>query len=90
MKSVRAVVTGRVQGVWFRAHTRDRARELGVRGFVRNLSSGDVELVAVGEDVSVDALVQWVHQGPPMAVVHGVVVEPLESDEEYRDFQVRY
>ena len=68
-KKVRAIVSGRVQGVWYRAHTRDKARELGLHGYVRNLADGDVEIVAQGEQSAVDALIDWSWTGPPMAQV---------------------
>ncbi len=90
MKKVRAVVTGRVQGVWFRAATRDKAKQLGVNGYVRNLASGAVELVAEGDDSEVDRFIQWARQGPPLARVNDVDVEILRYDAEYSDFRVRY
>ena len=90
MKKVRAVVTGRVQGVWFRAATRDKAKQLGVNGYVRNLASGTVEFVAEGDDSEVDRFIQWARQGPPLARVDDVEVEILQYDAEYNDFRVRY
>ncbi len=90
MKKVRAVVTGRVQGVWFRAATRDKAKQLGVNGYVRNLASGAVEFVAEGDDSEVDRFIQWARQGPPLARVDDVDVEILQYDAEYNDFRVRY
>jgi acylphosphatase len=90
MKKVRVRVCGRVQGVWFRASTVDKARELGVNGYVRNLPNGDVEFVAAGDDRQVDALVDWARHGPPLAHVDDLTVEPLESDEEFRGFRSAY
>ncbi len=90
MKKVRAVVIGRVQGVWFRAATRDKAKQLGVNGYVQNLVNGDVEFVAEGDDSEVDRLLQWARQGPPLARVDDVDVEILQYDNEYNDFRVRY
>jgi acylphosphatase len=90
IKRVRAVVSGRVQGVWYRAYTRDKAVEVGVGGYVRNLLDGTVEIVAEGEAAEVDALLAWARQGPPAAEVTGVVVDELEPGEGFRDFQVRY
>lgn len=90
MKKVRAVVTGRVQGVWFRAATRDKAKQLGVNGYVWNLASGAVEFVAEGDDSEVDRLLQWARQGPPLARVDEMDVEILQYDAEYNDFTVGY
>jgi acylphosphatase len=58
-----------VQGVFYRASTRQRAHELGCRGYARNLPDGRVEVLAVGEPTAVHALVEWLRQGPPAAHV---------------------
>jgi len=65
-------VSGRVQGVFFRASTRERAQQLGCRGYARNLGDGRVEVLAVGEPAAVDALVAWLWHGPPAAHVADV------------------
>jgi acylphosphatase len=58
-----------VQGVFYRASTRQRAQELGCRGYAHNLADGRVEVLAVGEPAAVHALVEWLRQGPPAAHV---------------------
>jgi acylphosphatase len=68
-------IKGRVQGVCFRDSTRQRAGELGVRGWVRNRRDGDVEVLAEGPRDRVDALVAWCHKGPPAARVEQVLVQ---------------
>ena len=90
MKKVHVIVTGQVQGVWFRASTADKAREIGVNGYVRNLPDGSVEFVAAGDDHEVDALVLWAKHGPPLADVDEVKVTPLDTDEEFTGFRVAY
>jgi len=90
MKKVRATVTGRVQGVWFRVHTRDKATELGVTGFVRNLPDGSVEIVAHGEDSLIDALMDWARIGPPLAEVTEVRIREMAEDAEFDSFEVMY
>jgi acylphosphatase len=90
MKRVHVTITGQVQGVWFRASTADKARELGVNGYVRNLPDGNVELVAAGENRKVDALIEWAKEGPPLANVDEVRVEPLDTDEEFSGFGIAY
>lgn len=62
-------VTGRVQGVAFRAATRDQARSLGLVGQVRNLPDGRVEVLACGEEAPLQTLDTWLHHGPPAARV---------------------
>ncbi|HET6835065.1 MAG TPA: acylphosphatase [Acidimicrobiales bacterium] len=74
---VRAVVAGRVQGVWFRESCRREAERLGVSGWVHNLRDGRVELEAQGGRAAVDALVAWAHQGPRLAIVESVTVDAL-------------
>lgn len=78
----RAWVSGRVQGVNFRAATGRRASSLGVVGHARNLRDGRVEVLAIGAAPAVEALIAWLHEGPPMAQVIGVRVEtvPLPAD----------
>lgn len=61
-----------MQGVFYRAATRERAQQLGCRGYARNLADGRVEVLAVGEPAAVDALVEWLWQGPPAAQVQDV------------------
>lgn len=75
MRRVRAIITGRVQGVSYRASTATEARRLGVVGWVKNNSDGSVELEAEGDDDKVSALLAWCENGPPMARVTNVSTE---------------
>jgi acylphosphatase len=77
----RCIVSGRVQGVFFRASTARRAGELGVRGHACNLPDGTVQVLAVGSADAVDALCAWLHQGPPAARVEAVSIEPVPLPE---------
>ncbi len=72
------IVSGRVQGVFFRDTTMRMAIELGVSGFARNLADGTVEVLACGHEGAVDALCQWLSQGPDRARVDNVVCETQE------------
>lgn len=89
MSNVRVgvVVSGRVQGVYFRDTCRDRARAERVVGWVRNRSDGTVEAEFEGSSEAVGAMVAWCHAGPPRARVDGVVSEPREPVGE-RTFRV--
>jgi acylphosphatase len=82
MKRARVVVSGSVQGVFFRTETRDRARSLGVAGWVRNVPDGTVEAVFEGDDEKVDSMVEWCRRGPSGAVVEDVEVEWVEPEGE--------
>jgi acylphosphatase len=74
-------VVGCVQGVGFRLATQDKARALGVLGWVRNLGDGSVEVRARGSSQSVDQLIAWLWQGPPTAKVHTVQVTDSVGDD---------
>lgn len=86
----RFVVTGRVQGVNFRAATRAAARGWGLRGWVRNLTDGDVEVLACGGTTAVEQLERWLWQGPPAARVSDVRRKAMSSTEDYTSFEVVY
>ncbi len=87
-RRVRAVVTGRVQGVSYRASTAAEARRLGVVGWVRNLADGRVELEAEAPPDAVAALLTWCEHGPPAARVTHVAVEELEPTGIDRSFAI--
>jgi acylphosphatase len=74
----RCIVSGRVQGVFFRASTREQALRLGVHGLARNLPDGRVEVLACGSRESVDGLCEWLQSGPPQAAVTGVECSVVE------------
>lgn len=78
---VRVLVTGRVQGVFFRESTRREADRLGVSGWVRNLPDGRVEALFDGPPAAVDELMRWCHRGPDGALVEGVQMSPDEGIE---------
>lgn len=67
--AARFIVTGKVQGVFFRASTREQARALGLSGVARNRDDGSVEVIAVGDATAIDALADWLRRGPPLARV---------------------
>jgi acylphosphatase len=77
----KCLVTGRVQGVFYRAAARQRARELGVTGYARNLPDGRVEVLACGLPEAVDSLCKWLWEGPPSARV--TAVDCVEVDAEH-------
>jgi DNA ligase D-like protein (predicted 3'-phosphoesterase) len=87
-KAVRATVRGRVQGVFFRATTAERARELGALGWVRNAEDGTVLVHIEGPEAAVDALLAFLAEGPPGAAVEAVETEPAKV-EGHEQFGVR-
>ena len=82
-------VTGRVQGVFFRAWTSDEARALGITGWVRNCSDGTVEARLEGEPENLDRLIGLLHEGPPGARVERVEVEDTDV-EQLGAFKIRH
>lgn len=77
----RCFVSGRVQGVFYRASTRQKAIELGCAGYARNLPDGRVEVLVIAEPQAVEALIEWLWRGPPSAQVTNVEVISHELDE---------
>jgi acylphosphatase len=82
--SIRCIASGKVQGVWYRAATQDRARQLGVTGWARNLPDGRVEVIACGERANVLQLHVWMKQGPEKAEVTDVSYEEIAWQEHDR------
>lgn len=86
---VHLIASGRVQGVWFRQSTVERARALGLTGWVRNLPDGRVEVVAEGDRASLEVLVAYCRQGPPLARVTSVEVAHEEPEGTFTSFEAR-
>lgn len=89
-KRFRSIVSGRVQGVCFRAATEDEAYILGVKGIVKNRSDNSVEVVVEGEEAVLTKLLEWLYHGPTSAVVTEVKTVWEEPTGEYTDFRVVY
>ena len=75
---IHCFVSGKVQGVWFRASTQDKAKELGLTGWARNLADGRVEVIACGTPEKINELHEWLKLGPELASVSGVTREDIE------------
>ena len=84
------IVSGRVQGVFFRQNTLNKAKELGVLGWVKNLPDGRVEAVLEGEKEKVERMVDWVKKGPASASVEKVEIDWQDYRGELKSFQLRY
>jgi len=83
------LVSGKVQGVFFRSGVKKIADELHIFGWVRNIDDGRVEAVFEGEQVNVEKMIEWCRKGPSYANVKGVQVIPEEFKGEFKDFSVR-
>ena len=89
VKRIRVIVSGRVQGVGFRYFVLRVAAKLSVCGWVRNLGSGDVEVVAQGEPAVLEEILRQLRTGPPGAYVQNVAVAWTEADAELAGFDMR-
>lgn len=76
----KAWVTGKVQGVWFRASTKQQADKLGISGYAKNLNDGRVEVLMCGSETTVETLLAWLEEGPPMAIVNELKVEDVAGE----------
>lgn len=92
MPRVRAhvIAEGRVQGVFFRSYTQERAYQWGIAGWVKNRSDGKLEAVFEGEEEKVKKMVDWCRKGPPGAHVVDVKVSWEEATGEFDSFQIKY
>jgi acylphosphatase len=81
------LVKGKVQGVFYRQSTREKAKELQITGSVKNLPDESVEIIATGGPVQLQQLIEWCRQGPPRAVVIDLNVTPL-SLQSFNDFSI--
>ena len=91
MKKMHAYVSGKVQGVFFRSNTADMANRLGVKGWVRNLNNGKVEVLAQGSQDKLSELLKWLRRGSVFSKVERVNHEFSDTgDETYRNFTIHY
>ena len=89
MKTVRIIISGRVQGVYFRTFTQKQALKLGITGFVANISNGNVEVVACAKAEKLECFINYCHKGPLMAKVENVIVSDYNTTEIFTEFEIR-
>jgi acylphosphatase len=85
--TVRLIISGKVQGVFFRASARDIANALGVTGWVKNNQAGNVEILASGNDVSIKQLIAWCRKGPANARVSHIDIAE-EEEKKFENFSI--
>jgi len=85
---IHIIVKGRVQGVYFREFTKRQALSLGLRGTVKNLGDGSVEIFARGDDRSLESLKKWCWEGSPYSTVDNVIVTDISIEEDWSSFRV--
>lgn len=90
MKTVHIIVSGKVQGVFFRDYTLRQAQQLGVSGWVRNLPNGSVEAMIKGRKGKINTMIEWFHNGSPLSQVTEVRADEVLPIEKLRSFEIRY
>lgn len=89
IKQTRILIEGRLQGMQFRLKTEEKARQLGLVGFVRILSDGRIEIEAQGEDPQLEALLAWCQEEPHGSQIKSILYRYDEISKQYGDFSVR-
>ncbi len=84
------VITGRVQGVYFRAYTKDAAEQYKINGWVKNKSDGTVEAVIQGKKEDIEQMIQWFHTGSPASSVNNVIVKDKPGSPNFTEFEIKY
>lgn len=85
---VRLIISGQVQGVFFRRSAKEEADKLGLGGWIRNQSDGSVEVLAVGSKEKLEKFVAWCKKGPPLARVDNVEVDWQDTEEDFDHFDI--
>lgn len=88
MRQIRIRINGKVQGVWYRKSTKIKADELGLKGTVQNLANGKVEVLALGGEEELHALIEWCKIGPQFAVVKSLTVEDQNTPQQFEGFKI--
>jgi len=89
MKLTQMLVKGKVQGVFFRANTQKKAKLLGLKGYVRNLESGDVQVIVSGVDEKIDMLLDWINRSPEGSEVNDIELKTFDVDKVFKTFSIR-
>ena len=89
MKCIHLIVSGRVQGVFFRDNTRKKALGLGISGYAKNLPDGNVEVVAQGDEIKLNEFIEFVKKGPGIAKVTDMKIKHREL-ENFKGFEIRH
>lgn len=88
-KRIHILVSGRVQGVFFRESARKKAKELGLTGWVKNLANGQVEAVFEGDEAAADEMIAWFRQGPAFAKLDDFKIIEDDYRGDFRDFEIK-
>jgi acylphosphatase len=76
LKTITVLIQGKVQGVFYRQSAKDKAKEIGITGFVKNQPDGSVYAIATGTEEQLSLFIDWCQQGPPKAIVTNIEIQP--------------
>ena len=88
--NVHVIISGRVQGVFFRASTKQKAEQLGITGWVRNTHDGCVEAIFEGEENKINEMIEWCHHGPSFSKVNNVEIKKQNPINGFDKFSIKY
>ncbi|UCH71736.1 MAG: acylphosphatase [Thermoplasmatales archaeon] len=88
--NVHVIISGKVQGVWFRVSTKQKAEQLGINGWVKNTHEGDVEAILQGEEEPVKEMIEWCRHGPALAKVKKVKIKNKTQTRIFDGFHIIY
>lgn len=83
-------ISGKVQGVYFRAHTKDQAEKLGLKGFVKNMADGSVMATVEGTSEQLNAFINWCKEGSPNSNVKNVEISYVKNHDSFNGFEIRF
>jgi acylphosphatase len=89
MRKVKILVSGRIQGVYFRLFTQNKAKHFGIKGSAKNLADGRVEIIAEASGIAIEKFIKWCHKGPITARVDQVEIIELQPDEVLTSFEIK-
>ena len=89
IRKVKILVSGRVQGVYFRLFTQNKAKHFAIKGSAKNLPDGRVEIIAEAENMTIEKFIKWCHKGPITARVDHVEITELQHDEALTSFEIK-
>jgi acylphosphatase len=89
IRKVKILVSGRVQGVYFRLFTQNKAKHFAIKGSAKNLPDGRVEIIAEAENMTIEKFIKWCHKGPITARVDHLEITELQHDEALTSFEIK-
>ena len=89
IRKVKILVSGRVQGVYFRLFTQNKAKHFAIKGSAKNLSDGRVEIIAEADSMAIEKFIKWCHKGPITARVDHLDITELQHDETLTSFDIK-